>query len=103
MEWIGSVMASLVLFLLVVPLIVAVGSVCLLGAAGWAFSGSPGVARTGFYCPFSSVGSPQRFSRGPALRSLRMWFPALVSLIMKTSDARRAVWIWSMPAGRRRP
>jgi len=53
MEWIGSVMASLVLFLLVVPLVVAVGSVFLLGAAGWAFSGSPSVARTGVYCPFS--------------------------------------------------
>ena len=53
MEWIGSVMASLVLFLLVVPLEVAVGSVFLLGAAGWAFSGSPSVARTGVYCPFS--------------------------------------------------
>jgi hypothetical protein len=51
MEWVGSVAASLVLFLLVVPLIAAAGSVCLLGAAGWAFSGSPNVARTGFYCP----------------------------------------------------
>jgi hypothetical protein len=53
MEWIGSVVASFVLFLLVVPLVVAVGSVFLLGAAGWAFPGSPSVARTGFYCPFS--------------------------------------------------
>ena len=53
MEWIGSVVASFVLFLLVVPLVVAVGSVFLLGAAGWAFSGSPSVARAGFYCPFS--------------------------------------------------
>jgi hypothetical protein len=54
MEWMGSVVASLVLFLLVVPLAVAVGSVFLLGAAGWAFSGSPSVARTRFYCPFST-------------------------------------------------
>ena len=54
MEWMGSVVASLVLLLLVVPLVVAVGSVVLLGAAGWAFSGSASVARTRFYCPFSS-------------------------------------------------
>jgi len=53
MEWLGTVVASLVLILLVVPLIIAVGSVVLLGAAGWAFSGSPSVARTGFYCPSS--------------------------------------------------
>lgn len=53
MEWIGSVVASLVLLLLVVPVVVAVGSVFLLGAVGWAFSGSPSVARAGFYCPFS--------------------------------------------------
>lgn len=53
MEWIGSLAATLVLFLLVVPAIVAVGSVILLGAAGWFFYASPSVARAGFYCPFS--------------------------------------------------
>jgi hypothetical protein len=54
MEWMGSVVASLVLFFLVVPLVVAVGSIFLLGAAGWAFSGSASVTRAGFYCPFST-------------------------------------------------
>jgi hypothetical protein len=54
MEWMGSLVASLVFLLVVVPLVVAVGSVFLLGAAGWVFSGSPSVTRTGFYCPFSS-------------------------------------------------
>ena len=53
MDWLGPVVATSVLFLLVVPLVVAVGSVLFLGAVGWAFSGSPSVARTGFYCPFS--------------------------------------------------
>src|SRR3989304_2402322 len=53
MEWIGSLAATLVLFLLVVPAVVAVGSVILLGAVSWVFYASPSVARTGFYCPFS--------------------------------------------------
>jgi hypothetical protein len=53
MEWIGSLAATFVLFVLVVPAVVAVGSVILLGAAGWAFYASPSVARAGFYCPFS--------------------------------------------------
>ncbi len=53
MEWIGWLAATLVLFLLVVPAVVAVGSVILLGAAGWVFYASPSVARAGFYCPFS--------------------------------------------------
>jgi len=66
MEWMGSVVASLVLFLLVVPLVVAVGSVFLLGAAGWAFSGSPSVARTGFYCPFSTRRVTAAFLTRPA-------------------------------------
>ena len=38
MEWIGSLAATFVLFLLVVPAVVAVGSVILLGVAGWAAS-----------------------------------------------------------------
>ena len=53
MEWIGSLAATFVLFLLVVPAVVAVGSVILLGVAGWAFRASPSVARAGFYCPFT--------------------------------------------------
>jgi hypothetical protein len=51
MEWIGSLAATLVLFLLVVPMVVAVGSIVLLGAASWI--ASPSVARAAFYCPFS--------------------------------------------------
>jgi hypothetical protein len=65
MEWMGSVVASLLLFLLVVPLVVAVGSVFLLGAAGWAFSGSPSVARVGFYCPFSKRRATATFLTRP--------------------------------------
>lgn len=53
MEWMGSLAATFVLVLLVVPMVAAVVSVFLLGAAGWAFYGSPSVARTAFYCPFS--------------------------------------------------
>ena len=53
MEWIGALVATFVLLLLVVPAVVAVGSVILLGATGWFFHASPSVARTGFYCPFS--------------------------------------------------
>lgn len=53
MEWIGSLIATLVLALLVVPMVAAVGCVFLLGATNWGFSGSPSVARTRFYCPFS--------------------------------------------------
>jgi hypothetical protein len=52
-EWVGSLAASFVLLLLVVPAVVAVGSVFLLGAAGWIFYDSPSVARRGFYCPIS--------------------------------------------------
>lgn len=53
MEWAGSVVATFVLLLLVVPVVAALGSVFFLAIAGWAFYGSPSVARTGFYCPFS--------------------------------------------------
>lgn len=53
MEWIGPLVATFVLFLLVVPAVVAVGSVILLGTVGWVFYASPSVARAGFYCPFS--------------------------------------------------
>lgn len=53
MEWIGSLVATLVLALLFVPMVVAVGCVFLLGVADWGFSGSPSVTRTRFYCPFS--------------------------------------------------
>lgn len=53
MEWLGSLAATLVLVLLVIPAAVAVGSVFLLGAVAWVFYASPSVARTGFYCPFS--------------------------------------------------
>jgi hypothetical protein len=54
MEWMGSVVAVFVLLLLVVPAIVAVGSVLLLGAAGWMSYASPSLARTRFSCPFSN-------------------------------------------------
>jgi hypothetical protein len=53
MEWVGSLVAASVLILLVIPMVVAMGSVFLLGAAGWAFVGSPSVARAAFYCAFS--------------------------------------------------
>ena len=53
MEWMGSLVAALVLILLVVPAIVAVGSVFLLGAAGWMSYLSPSLAMARFYCPFS--------------------------------------------------
>jgi len=53
MEWIGSLAATFVVLLLVVPAAVAVGSLFLLGAVGWVFDASPSVARAGFYCPFS--------------------------------------------------
>ena len=53
MESIGSLVATLVLILLVVPAVVAVGSVFLLGAAGWMSYASPSLARARFYCPFS--------------------------------------------------
>jgi len=53
MEWAGSLVATIVLLLLVVPVVAALGSVLFLAVAGWAFYGSPSVARTGFYCPFS--------------------------------------------------
>ena len=53
MEWLGSLVAAVVLMLLVVPVVVAVGSVFLLGAAGWVSYGSPSVARTRFFCPLS--------------------------------------------------
>ena len=53
MEWIGSLAATLVVFLLVIPAVVAVGSVILLGAVGWMSYGSPSVAWAGFFCPFS--------------------------------------------------
>src|SRR3972149_11563886 len=53
MEWIGSLAATLVLFLLVVPAVVSVGSGILLGAVSWVFYASPSGARRGFYCPFS--------------------------------------------------
>jgi hypothetical protein len=52
-EWIGSLAASLVLLLLVIPVVVAVGTVFLLGAAGWISNSSPSLARIAFYCPFS--------------------------------------------------
>ena len=53
MEWMGSVVASFVVLLLVIPVVVAVGSVFLLGAAGWVSYGSPSVASATFRCPFS--------------------------------------------------
>jgi hypothetical protein len=53
MEWIGSLIAALVLILLVVPAVVAVGSVFLLGAAAWVSYGSPSVGRVAFRCPLS--------------------------------------------------
>jgi hypothetical protein len=53
MEWIGSLIAAFVLILLVVPVVVAVGSVFLLGAAGWVSFGSPSVGRAAFRCPVS--------------------------------------------------
>jgi hypothetical protein len=53
MEWIGSLVATFVLVLLVVPMVAALGSVFFMAVAGWAFYGSPSVARAGFYCPFS--------------------------------------------------
>ena len=53
MEWIGSLVAAFVLILLVVPVVMAVGSVFLLGAAGWMSYGSPSVASVAFRCPFS--------------------------------------------------
>ena len=53
MESTGPLVASLVAFLLVVPAVVAVGSVFLLGAVGRVFYASPSVASAGFYCPFS--------------------------------------------------
>lgn len=53
MEWIGSLTVTFVLFLLVVPAVVAVASVFLLGTVGWVFRASPSVARTEFYCPMS--------------------------------------------------
>jgi len=53
MEWLGSLVATVVVALLIVPVVVAVGSVFLLGAAGWVSYGSPSVARAGFWCPFS--------------------------------------------------
>ena len=65
MEWMGSAVAFLVWVLLVVPLVVAVASVFLLGTAGWAFSGSPNVARVGFYCPFSKRRATATFLTRP--------------------------------------
>jgi hypothetical protein len=53
MEWIGSLVAALVLILLVVPVVAAVGSVVLLGAVGWFSYASPSQATARFYCPFS--------------------------------------------------
>lgn len=52
-EWAGPLVASFVLLLLAVPVVVAVGSVFLLGVAGWISYASPTVGRTGFHCPFS--------------------------------------------------
>jgi hypothetical protein len=53
MEWIGSLIAAFILILLVVPALVAVGSVFLLGAAGWISLGSPSVGKAAFRCPIS--------------------------------------------------
>jgi hypothetical protein len=53
MEWIGSLVAVLVLIVLVVPAVAAVGCVFLLGAAGWVSYGSPSVGRAVFRCPLS--------------------------------------------------
>ena len=53
MEWIGSLVATLVLALLLVPMVAAVGCVFLLAVADWGFSRSPSVTRTRFFCPFS--------------------------------------------------
>jgi len=53
MEWIGSLAATLVVLLLLIPAAVAVGSVILLGAVGWISYASPSVAWAGFFCPFS--------------------------------------------------
>ncbi len=56
MEWIGSLVAALVVLILVVPVALAVGSVFLLGCAGWVSYGSPSVGRAAFHCPFSGRG-----------------------------------------------
>ena len=53
MEWIGSLLASFVLILLVVPVIAAVGSIFLLGIAGWLSYASPSLAIARFPCPFT--------------------------------------------------
>jgi len=53
MEWMGSLVAAFVVLLLVVPVVLAVGSVVLLGAAGWVSYRSPSVGRAAFQCPFS--------------------------------------------------
>ena len=53
MDWLGSLVATFVLLLLVIPMIAAAGSVLLLAVANWGFSGSPSVARTRLHCPFS--------------------------------------------------
>ena len=53
MEWMGSLVAAFVVLLLVVPMVLAVSSVFLLGAAGWVSYGSPSVGRAAFRCLFS--------------------------------------------------
>ena len=53
MEWMGSLVAALVVVLLVVPMVLAVSAVVLLGAAGWMSYRSPSVGRAAFRCPYS--------------------------------------------------
>lgn len=69
MEWIGSLVATLVVALLFVPLVAAVGCVFLLAAADWGFSGSPSVTRTRFFCPFSMRAVTTGFLTQPGSRS----------------------------------
>ena len=102
MEWIGSLIATLVLFLLVVPAAVAVGSVFLLGAASWEFYASPSVARAGFYCPFS-----KRWVTAAFLTQAGSEEPPDVVCCsrfgrVEPSPARKAARIWRRPAGRPR-
>ena len=53
MQWVGSLVATLVLALLLIPMVAAVASVFVLGAVNWLFARAPSMARTGFYCPYS--------------------------------------------------
>ena len=65
MEWVGSLVALFILLLLVVPVIVAVASVFLLGAAGWLSYASPSLAIARFNCPFRKLSATATFVTRP--------------------------------------